>query len=143
MFQVFGRLLVKLDPSKMAHSYCRRQKMKVGAMDVTPYKFIWCGDIYGLKPYRCIGSRWAFIPQTLVVLPVPVPGFCDQFLGPLWPEVYVPDLSTHLSFLFVLFNFGRPGNRSGWLGDFASGPLGVDSEPPGRGFRGDVGPRKI
>ena len=68
--------------SKMAHCYCRRKKMKVGAMDVTPYKIIWCGDIYGLKPYR-LGSRWAFIPQTLVVLPVPVPGFWDEFLGRL------------------------------------------------------------
>ena len=69
--------------SNMAHCYCRRKKMKVGAMDVTPYKFIWCGDIYGPKPYQFIGSRWAFIPQTLVVLPVPVPGFWDEFLGRL------------------------------------------------------------
>ncbi len=38
-----------------------------GAMDVT--KFVCFGDLHNPKPYRFIGSRWAFISQTPVVLP--------------------------------------------------------------------------
>jgi hypothetical protein len=39
-------------------------------MDVTkPSKFRWFGDIHGPKPYEFIGSRWALISQTPVVLP--------------------------------------------------------------------------
>jgi hypothetical protein len=45
-----------------------------GAMDVTkPSKFTWFGDLHGLKAYKFIGLRWAFISQTPVVLPVPGP----------------------------------------------------------------------
>ncbi len=37
-------------------------------MDVTkPYEFMRFGDVYGPKPYTCIGFRWAFISQTQVL----------------------------------------------------------------------------
>jgi hypothetical protein len=49
-------------------------------MDVTkPYKFIWSGDVHGTKPYKLLGSRWAFISQTPVVLPVQKSGFRAGF----------------------------------------------------------------
>ncbi len=46
-----------------------------GAMDVTkPDTFVWFGDIHGLKPYKSIRFRWAFISQTPVV-PLRIFGF--------------------------------------------------------------------
>ena len=35
---------------------------------------------------------------------------------------YLSCLTCRLIFVFLLSNFCRPGNRSGWLGDFVSGP---------------------
>ncbi len=70
-----GRNQASMFPAR-EHYRCLRNKcpsspyefIGLGAMDFTKTnKFKLVGDIHGLKPYKFIGFRWAFISQTPVL----------------------------------------------------------------------------